>query len=189
MDNLIDETFFWGELKIAGLSIPDGTNAQSSASKNKVAELSKWITKYQKEYITRMFGDEIEINEDIKSLLVDYTTLSCPIANYVYFRYMTTNATQTTGAGEKKLTVQNTENAYSRDKLLQSWNAMVDMNQIIHQKMYLAADLGDINYLNDILINIPIKKYTFVLSANRKQIIQLHGGIFSKKSEYDIKKL
>jgi len=39
MDKLIDETFFWGELKIAGIRPITNTTAQGTAGENKLEEL------------------------------------------------------------------------------------------------------------------------------------------------------
>ena len=73
MEHLIDKNYFWGGLYIADLS-----EARESA------ELDRYIAKYQKEYIKRMFGVAYasldELPEELVNALRDETLLTSPIA-------------------------------------------------------------------------------------------------------------
>jgi len=46
MDNLIDATYFWGELKVTGLTDP-----------KTLAEFNQFIAEYEADYLLKMFGD------------------------------------------------------------------------------------------------------------------------------------
>ena len=178
MANLIDTTYFWGELKIVGL-----------ADAKTLEEFNKFITMYEADYLLKMFGDKYPtIPTALSSLLIDSTRKISPIANYVYVKYQDNNRTATTFAGEKNLLQSNTSIADDRAKRQLAWNKMVNLNQIVHQKLYTLGTIQNgetvINYLNDILYNLNVKYRTVVLS-NRTQNIQLFGGIFSMKYKED----
>jgi len=69
-----------------------------------------------------------------------------------------------------------------------AWNKMVNMNQIVHQKLYTLGTIPNgatpINYLNDILWNLNLH-YKPIILANRSVSIRLFGGIFSMKYKED----
>jgi hypothetical protein len=184
MENLIDKTYFWGELKIPGLSDPENE-----------AELNLFISQYQQEFLTRLLGEPLALLFPgiLKSYIIDDTRKLSPLANYVFFYYQKNNATFSTAAGEKNLLTPNTSIADDRPKTINAWNKMVGMNQIVHQKLYevnIITDPSDltvkVNYLNDILYQVGITNYQQIVLQNRKISIQLFGGIFSMKNIYDI---
>lgn len=148
MEHLIDKNYFCGGLYIADLS-----------ETREAAELDRYIAKYQKDYIKRMFGvvySELdELPEELVALLRDETLLVSPIANYVYFQYQRDKATVTTGSGEKTVTIQNTSAMSPSEKFVKAWNEMVDMSGEIHLKLYDGTvTIDGVDYMEDIYANI-----------------------------------
>lgn len=166
MENIIDERYFWGEIKIAGIeSAPLGTT-QAIAINKKNNEFNKFIAKYQKKYLTEMFGSDLAaaLPNELKELVYDEETLTSPIANYVYYFYQRANATQTTAAGEKKLTVVNTSVSSPASKMCLAWNEMVAENCKIHKDLYDIETLEyetPLSYLNDIYANVDFESNIF----------------------------
>jgi len=187
MENKIDETYFWGRLKIAGI-LNVNSSAQGIANKNKTTEIQRYITKYQKEYLLYLLGVKVYENvpDEIMAIIIDEASAISPIANYIFCKYQIDTATFPTPSGQKKLSVNNTQEEDIRPTIAAAWNEMVDMNQIIHQKLYVAKNLGGIDYVNDILNEIEINGVGFL--HRNTTTIQLNGGIFSKKSMYEINK-
>lgn len=148
MEHLIDKNYFWGGLYIADLS-----EARESA------ELDRYIAKYQKEYIKRMFGVAYasldELPEELVNALRDETLLTSPIANFVYYFYQRDKATISTTVGEKQVSIQNTASVSPNEKLVKAWNEMVEMSADIHKKLYDGdIVLSGVDYLEDIYANI-----------------------------------
>lgn len=129
---LIDETYFIGELNIPNL---DQENVRQA--------LTVFIAKYQKRFLTLLLGEDvykdfvagIDVEEgveiesqwiELRDKLVDCDTKESPIANYVYWFFMYNNATQTSGVGE---IIANTENSMVVSpitKMVRAWNEMCD---------------------------------------------------------------
>lgn len=148
MEHLIDKNYFWG-----GLYIPDLSEARDAA------ELDRYIAKYQKEYIKRMFGVEYanldELPDELVAELMDETMLVSPIANFVYFYYQRDKATVSTASGEKQVSIQSTASVSPNEKLVRAWNEMVEMSAEIHRKLYAGEiTLAGVDYLEDIYANI-----------------------------------
>ena len=188
MENLITADYAWGHLKIGGTNTKSST-IQGSASDNKRTEVDKYISVYQKEFLTRCFGGKIaklpELPEAILSLLVDSDTLRSPLMNYVFVRYQQQNSTFATVSGEKKLAGgTNAQEADLRIKMANAWNDMVDEIQRIHNDLYVSYD----NYVADILDYLAVGCAEYTINHDQKTGIVLHGGIFDKKSMYDFNK-
>lgn len=140
MTNLIDKSYFWGELEITGLF-----------KEETEAELNQFITKYQKKYIKEMFGNFFNdtLPESISSLLVDADTKISPIANYVYFYWQRAKASIQTNAGVKGLNTQNTITVSPAAKQQYAWNEMAYANTEVHETMFNMVTV-EFDYLNDI---------------------------------------
>lgn len=187
MENKIDSTYFWGRLKIGGI-LNQNSSAQGVANKNKTNDIDRYISKYQKEYLLYLLGVKVYENvpDEIMALIVDEESGISPIANYVFCKYQMDTATFPTASGQKKLTAANTTEADIRPVIAAAWNEMVDMNQIIHQTLYAGVNIGGIDYVNDIMNEVEIAGVGFL--HRNTTTIQLTGGIFSKKSMYEINK-
>lgn len=178
METKIDKSYFWGDIALPALF----------KSSNE-AEITKYIRKYESEYLEKMFGEKYtDCPEALYAYLYDENKYTSPIANYIYVMYQNANTTFTTQTGEKKLGQSNTTQADDRPKRQAAWNRMVDMNQRVHQKLYALGIIPNgetpINYLNDILFNLNVPYESAVL-ANRTQNIRLFGGIFSNRYKED----
>ena len=141
MENLIDKSYFWGDIEITGLFKPEME-----------AKLDMMIAKYQKEYLKQMFGTyflEHEMTDTFKELLIDDELKTSPIANFVYFYWQRNNATFQTNAGVKTLNVQNTQTVSPAEKMVSAWNQMVTWNEEIHNSLY-EFETDEFDYLNDI---------------------------------------
>ena len=129
MTNQIDQTYFWGEIKIQGLALTDS---------EELAELTAFITKYQHDYFVRMFGETIANNmpAELIALLVNSTLKTSPIANYVYCKYKENRYSESTNIGEKTLQAQNTQSQSALVKVIHAWNEMVNFNGDLHNKLW-----------------------------------------------------
>lgn len=149
MTNIIDKQYFWGGLALSNLSEEEELN-----------ELDRYIAKYQKEYLTVMFGAAIALDtpDAIIDLLVDTDTLTSPIANYVYFHFRRDNATMTTTVGEKKTMISKTSYSSSNEKLVAAWNEMARWSGELHNQLFAhEIEVPDIDYHEEIL---PKVKFT-----------------------------
>lgn len=157
MQNLIDKSYFWGELEITGL-FKDETDR----------ELEQFIAKYQKKYIKEMFGNffENELPQSVVALLLDTENFTSPIANYVYVYWQRAKAGVQTNAGVKGINTQNTISISPAQKQEFAWNEMAAANTEIHQAMF-AMETDDFDYLNDIFpyINTDILENVNFLTA------------------------
>ena len=190
MDNLIDDSYFWGKLRIGNIvTITTQNTAHAKAVEEKKNEITGYITRYQSKFLKMLLGDEVYKNppQAIIDLIVDSKARISPLANYVFCMYQIENMSFATPSGEKKLTAPDTVEEDVRFKVANAWNDMVDLNQIIHQTMYEAQTTGGKNYLNDILDNMDVC-VEYVLRGNKKQTIILEGAIFNKRSKYDFNK-
>ena len=146
MQNLIDRQYFWGRRKLANITEEEELN-----------ELDRYIAKYQKVYLEAMFGKDLseDAPEELLELLYDTDTLESPIADMVYFYHNRDNATVTTQAGEKRLSISNTIVSSPNEKLVEAWNSMVDFNCDLHVKLHSGSIVIDgIDYDEDILAKI-----------------------------------
>lgn len=172
MDNLIDETYFWGELEIDGLFKNQASGlALIEAGNNSASELDKYITKYQKYYLEQMFGETLaaDLPAELIALIRDEQLKTSPIANCVYYFYMRAKQTQTTAAGEVKMDIIRTRMASANEKMCRAWNEMVTSNRKIHEDLYedetITVTVDDVEttltYLTDIYENICLSDNIF----------------------------
>lgn len=131
MANLIDTTYFWGELEIAGL---DTENNPIAAGK--VTELTAYITKYQpiilKELLSATVYDEFigglsvePIADKWKALrdkLVSTGSKTSPLANFVYWMFIKGHVSYASTSGEVIPTFENAVLATVNQKIVRAWN-------------------------------------------------------------------
>ena len=152
MQNIIDDSYFWGERHLPKLKNTESTTL-SRASQAMSSELDLYIAKYQKYYLQAMFGETIaaDLPPDIEAMLFDEETKTSPIANCVYFKVM---AEQNSGVmlptGNKTLAIQNTQITNPSSKMVKAWNEMVRFNLNLQRKLYEMGTIGDINWQTDI---------------------------------------
>ncbi len=132
MENLIDKSFFWGELKITGL------NAYESEQED---ELNMFIAKFQKDYLTRMFGSSTILPKDLLYYLVDDDLKISPIANFVFCNWLKRESVFQTNSGAKVLNIQNTEKANVTALFSSAWNEMARKNNSIQNEMLLQGPI------------------------------------------------
>ena len=172
MDNLIDETYFWGELEIDGLFKNQASGlVLTEAGNNASSELDKYIAKYQKYYLEQMFGETLadDLPAKLIALIRDEQLKTSQIANCVYYFYMRANQTQTTGAGEVKMDIIRTRMSSANEKMCRVWNEMVTANRKIHEDLYedktITVTIDDIettlNYNDDIYPKICLSDNIF----------------------------
>lgn len=144
---IIDRSYFYGNTAIAQLDV-------SSVQKS----VDKFIAQYEPEFLKEVLGYEFkklydagiaadtQIYKDIKDGK-EYSSLSLgrklykwegltfgsvikmsPIANYIYFKYMTYNQSFTTGSGEKVAQTGAATHVGTSEKMVYAWNEMVDWN-------------------------------------------------------------
>ena len=142
--NLIDNTYFVDDISLPGLT----TSGSKNVGMDKLIDdltigglsLTRFIKKYQTEYLNGLLGKKIaeafvkgllEIDNEIwinlKNQLIDDELKQSPIANYVYFFIMRYGLTFTTSKGEKK-GKSDYAIAVSSRKPEFAWNRMVEMN-------------------------------------------------------------
>lgn len=134
MATIIDTSFFYADLQI-----PQITEASVNA------EVVKFIEKYEPLYLQDLLGyalykafktdpaaarfaNLISGGDfiDASGVLRPFVSVKQPIANYVYFYYMRHNITRSTGTGEKILKNNVSQDMSPFQKLVKSWNEMVD---------------------------------------------------------------
>lgn len=171
MDNLIDDSYFWGERHLPKLSGSTSTTL-SRASQAMASEIEMYIAKYQKDYLEAMFGEELGANlpEEIAEMLFCEQTKTSPIADYVYFFVMhEQNSGVMLPTGNKNLTIQNTAIVNPSPKMVKAWNAMVRQNLAIHRKLYKMETIGEYSWKEDIL-----------------PVVNHNHGIYSPINEYNL---
>lgn len=147
---IIDRSYFYGNLAVAQLN---------EASVQKSAD--RFIAQYEEEYLESILGYEFkklydagivandQIYKDIRDgkeyqsnaigKLYKWKGLSfgtapikfSPIANYVYWKYMSFNQTFTTGSGDKVAQTGIATHVGSSQKMIYAWNEMVDWNLVL----------------------------------------------------------
>lgn len=161
MENLIDSSYFWGELEIDSLFKNQASGiALLEAGGNSASELDRYIAKYQKYYLEQMFGETLAANlpSELIDLIRDEQLKTSQIANCVYYFYMRANQSKTTGAGEVKMDIIRTRAVSASEKMCRAWNEMVKLNRKIHEDLYNAGTITvtinnvetELNYLDDI---------------------------------------
>jgi hypothetical protein len=152
MPNLIDNTYFTGELLIP--------NAMTNNVLNTAyAELAALIDIYEKEYLSEVLGHELAdqiptLNTLFHPLLLkgggfrdslgrvnkwqgftktnpaDNST--SPIAYYVYCKWLANHQSQITSTGAVTPSFDNGARVTNMAKYIWAWNTMVDQNRILH---------------------------------------------------------
>lgn len=132
MANLIDKTFFVGDLDVAQVS-----------QANVEAELVAYITRLEPEYLNLLMGSALAAAFVAGIAGAPYLELAPVvkrgIACYVYFHYMRQKATVSTGTGEKVAKAANSIDATPYFKAARAWNEMVMFNRYFR-------DYAKVNY-------------------------------------------
>jgi hypothetical protein len=144
MANIIDYSYFIREINLPQTGNPDGQST-----------VTNFITLYEKELLQLVLGYDlwkaftaglVEVTpaqkwKDLRDGK-EFTNLSgknkkwegfkntdlvSPIANYVYYKVMENNATQTTTIGEVSTNKENAASVSPVLKMVNAWNRMVDM--------------------------------------------------------------
>lgn len=142
----IDTTYFRADLFLPN----KGTSSV-------IESLDSFIERYEKDYIYKLLGPTLgdafiaglQATPPIASQwvalqnkLVDSTTKTSPIINYVYTFVLLDRMSITTGTGESKSKNENSIPASSIGRQVDAWNQMVDMNELIYE--FVEAD--PVNY-------------------------------------------
>lgn len=163
MNNLIDDSYFWGERHLPKLS-GSTSNTLSQASRAMASEIEMYIAKYQKYYLEAMFGDVVAENlpDELAEMLFDEQTKTSPIADCVYFFVMREqNSGVMLPTGNKNLTIQNAQMANPTPKMVKAWNEMVRQNLAIHKKLYELGNIGKYSWREDVFNVINQKHEIF----------------------------
>ena len=145
MDNLIDNSYFWGGLKLTTTATAlTGTPSQRSISGSDEM-LNMDIAKYQLEFLTKLFGSDVA-PESVLPILLNETLKMSPIANYVFCKIAETRTEAIAGSQYKKEGSE-INNDYVRAKYLQAWNQMVRTCKTINK--YMVDNSLDTTYPTD----------------------------------------
>lgn len=140
MANLIDTTYFWGELEIAG------TNTENNPiAAGKLTELTAYITKYEpivlkellsetvyNEFMAGLIDDPIEEKwKTLRNKLQDVVALTSPIANFVYWHFVVGHVSYSATSGEVIPTFENATLASVNKKIVRAWNEASDQWEAI----------------------------------------------------------
>ena len=154
---LIDKTYFIGEINVAGANVPGSAVLES---------LALFINKREPEYLELSLG--YSFNElfqagiaDIDGRWFDLRTGTTyvdhkgitrnwkglqqsgqlsPIANYIYYWYMSDAVTLTTTLGEMQTTSENAKVAASGFKMAKAWNEMAEQTKTMHDFLLNKVD-------------------------------------------------
>jgi hypothetical protein len=139
MDNLINNRYFTGLLELpdtqvnAALDTPSGDAVTYQNDKLMVS-----ISKYQKKLLVKLFGSEV-VPSEVADLLVDETTLTSPIANYVFCNVIKDYQSASTMQGEQIQSAQDTIRISYKNKQDEAWNEMVEMLGEIRETLSAAG--------------------------------------------------
>ena len=140
MANLIDNTYFWGELEIAGIDTENNPIAEGKAT-----ELIAYTTKYQpivlKELLSPTVYDQFigglatepiaDKWKELRDMIVMTGSKTSPLANYVYWKWIRGHVSYSSTSGEVIPTFENASLASVNMKMIRAWNEAVEMWQDI----------------------------------------------------------
>lgn len=132
--SLIDETYFAYEpCYLAGL---DSSNSEVSSPN--LIEVRRSIKRFEPEYLTMLMGVELYAEyvssisntkwDELKALLVNATDKISPIANFVYYRHRYEHKFESGTNGDYITKKDNMVAVNPEQKMIISWNNMVDLN-------------------------------------------------------------
>ncbi len=161
---LIDTSYFQGKIEVGQKSDPAVA-----------LKLNQYISIYEPEFLACLLGysfykafidgvtagpayqllrdgGDVYTNRagyaELSTGLRNATLKTSPIANYVYWKYMSDTFSFTTGSGEKELIADRAVAANASWKMVRAWNQMVDWN------------LAIVDYLEVKQENYPLFGYT-----------------------------
>lgn len=132
MANLIDDTYFYGDLLIVGI----GSTSQAQLAKT--TSVNNFITVYEKDFLRNVLGDDLydafmagmaETTPDTRwtslaNQLRNSTTKYSPIANYVWYKWQQQSQQLVTATGDKSVAEMNMVRSLNYGKYVNVWNAM-----------------------------------------------------------------
>jgi len=138
----VDSTYFVGEILIPNLT---GTDLVSTGN---VAEVTRFITKYEPEYLTHVLGADLYAAfeagllvtptveqrwKDLQAKIRIYNSSAhvSPVADYVYYFIELDRTTSTGQMGQVKVKNENGETVYNTAKMLKAYNNAVRKGQEI----------------------------------------------------------
>lgn len=132
--SLIDIQYFFNDFNIAQKSEP------SVASK-----IQEYIDMYELEYIEGALGEDFAALFNASTGVTRFTPLEAllkkepsPIAGYVFYHYLRSEAIVATGSGDAKMKAENATRSPESYRMRIAWNIMVDKTRAIHK--YLAKN-------------------------------------------------
>ncbi|HAT76759.1 MAG TPA: hypothetical protein DCS19_07915 [Flavobacterium sp.] len=147
MENLITPAYFHGLIELPDSQVSAELNTPSGeAVAYQNDKLMVNIAKYQKKLLVKLFGSEV-VPDEVASLLVDETTLTSPIANYVFCNVIKDYQSTSTMQGEQIQSAENTIHISYKNKQDEAWNDMVEMLGEIREVLYNAGK--DFDYPTD----------------------------------------
>jgi len=139
MENQITTDYFWGAFALPYINLTGTTSyASGQAIDKEQQELERYITKYQKEYLTKLFGGEL-IPDEVAHLVNDAYAKFSPITNYVFCKVLPFYQSRATAAGEQIKTSEHSTNTNYQDRLFLIWNDMVRQNVAIREVLVNAG--------------------------------------------------
>jgi hypothetical protein len=139
---LIDSTYFIGEILLPNLT---GSVPENQANVN---EVTRFIAKYEPEYLEAVLGDELyeaflagleepdpiqQKWKDLQKKLVDTFNKVSPVADYIYAAIIDFRMTATTGLGEVESTAENSTIALNTGKMIQAYNNSVRKGRTVRE--------------------------------------------------------
>lgn len=144
------------------ISLP---NAVPSTGNAEATRIQSFITKYEPIFLKTILGMDLytlfiaglDANTAIYEAIRDggtyddiygitqewegFVSGNNPIANFIYWYYQKSNASITTGIGETNASVENGTRTSPNQKMVESWNEMVDYNNMLHGYLYANSSI------------------------------------------------
>lgn len=146
---IIDYTYFFGKLRLPQTGNTEGRE-----------EIEQLIEIYETEYLQKVLGYDLWLAftegiegspggyeqrwiDLLEGIVFDFkgvdtlwngfdpTSKKSPIANYVYYKYLEDTASDVTLAGTSTGAVDNNTRTSPMQKMVNAWNDMVDMNNVL----------------------------------------------------------
>ena len=142
--SIVNVSDFIGEYEIAQIE-----------QANVASVVQKYIDKYEADYLNKVLGYALNqlyntgiiagtqaylaikngsTYTDFYGDVVKYEGMENAIRNYIYYHYISTNVSFTTGSGEKTMDKGNAVS--SMDKQIRVWNEMVTINRVLRAFLY-----------------------------------------------------
>lgn len=127
----MDKTYFYGILEVPNLTSEMGVRT----TVNNLVALNSAITRYTKEFLQFVLGDNYDTLKDDEGLqehLYNDEMKTSPVANYVFYRFYPQLSVKNTNVGTMLSKSENGENV-SLSRLAQVWNEMCIMMEPVYE--------------------------------------------------------